>query len=152
MDELKAALGTHADATVFRKLAALGYRTSYSHRGRYYTLDEVARFDAVGLWSFRAVYFSKFGTLVATAEALVAAAEAGYDAGELAALLHVDVGSPCSNWCAPSAFPASRCRVATSTSHLSPLFAVLSCAPVRYMTQRRAVFPSARASWSSQTS
>ncbi|MHB8288127.1 MAG: hypothetical protein ACYDEY_02610 [Acidimicrobiales bacterium] len=94
MDELKATLGTNADATVFRKLAALGYRTSYSHRGRYYTLDEVSRFDALGLWSFRAVYFSKFGTLVATAEALAAAAEAGYDAGELAALLHVDVGQP----------------------------------------------------------
>ncbi|MHB1446088.1 MAG: hypothetical protein ACYCZV_10595 [Acidimicrobiales bacterium] len=88
--ELKTALGTDSDATVFRKLAELSYRTSYSHRGSYYTLDEVARFDAMGLWSFRAVYFSRFGTLVATVEALVASAEAGYDAGELEALLQVD--------------------------------------------------------------
>ena len=92
MNECKAALGTPVDVTVFRKLAALGYRTSYSHRGGFYTLDEIARFDALGLWSFRAVFFSEFGTLLATAEALVATAEAGYDAGELAALLHVDVG------------------------------------------------------------
>ena len=28
--------------TVFRKLSELEYRTSYSHRGRYYTLDELA--------------------------------------------------------------------------------------------------------------
>jgi hypothetical protein len=63
MAELKAALGTQADATVFRKLESLAYRTSYSHRGRYYTLDEIARFDELGLWSFRSVWFSQFGTL-----------------------------------------------------------------------------------------
>lgn len=90
MDELKAALGTGADATVFRKLAGVDYRTSYSHRGRYYTLDDVARFDHLGLWSFRQVWFSRFGTLVSTVEALVLAAEAGYDAAELEELLHVE--------------------------------------------------------------
>ena len=71
MDDLKEALGTSADATVFRKLAELDYRSSYSHRGRYYTLDEIARFDELGLWSFRQVWFSRFGTLVSTVEALV---------------------------------------------------------------------------------
>jgi hypothetical protein len=90
MVELKQALGTQADATVFRKLAELAYRTSYSHRGRFYTLDEIAAFDELGLWSFRSVWFSRFGTLLATVEALVAAAEAGYDASELEAVVHVD--------------------------------------------------------------
>jgi hypothetical protein len=90
MDELKRALGTSADATVFRKLAKLEYRSSYSHRGRYYTLDEMARFDELGLWSFRHVWFSRFGTLVSTVEALVVSAEAGYDAAELEAVLHVE--------------------------------------------------------------
>jgi hypothetical protein len=87
MDDLKEALGTSADATVFRKLALLEYRTSYSHRGR---LDEVARFDELGLWSFRQVWFSRFGTLVSTVEALVVASEAGYDAAELEAVLNVE--------------------------------------------------------------
>lgn len=90
MAELKEALGTGADVTVFRKLAELDYRTSYSHRGRYYTLDELASFDALGLWTFRAVYFSRFGTLVSTVEALVNGSEAGYDVAELDATLHVD--------------------------------------------------------------
>lgn len=90
MDDLKGALGTTADATVFRKLAGLDYRTSYSHRGRFYTLDEIARFDTLGLWSFRQVWFSRFGTLVATVEALVTAAEAGYDAAELEGVLRVE--------------------------------------------------------------
>jgi hypothetical protein len=90
MEELKEALGTAADATVFRKLEGLAYRSSYSHRGRYYTLDEVARFDELGLWSFRQVFFSRFGTLVSTAEALVVSADAGYDATELEAVVNVE--------------------------------------------------------------
>jgi len=90
MAELKAALGTEADATVFRKLESIAYRASYSHRGRYYTLDEIAQFDEMGLWSFRSVWFSQFGTLVATVEALVQSSEAGFDASELELVLHVE--------------------------------------------------------------
>ena len=45
LDDLKAVLGTDVDSTVFRKLNELAYRTSYSHRGSYYTLDEIAQFD-----------------------------------------------------------------------------------------------------------
>ena len=55
ISQLKDALGTSADATVFRKLKELSYRTSYSHRGGYYTLDEIARFSELGLWSFPSV-------------------------------------------------------------------------------------------------
>lgn len=94
LDELKAALGTEVDSTVFRKLGELAYRTSYSHRGSYYTLDEIARFDAMGLWSFRSVWFSQYGTLLATVEALVRGSEAGYYAEELDNVLHVDTKAP----------------------------------------------------------
>ena len=38
LEELKQALGSSGTMTVFRKLKALGYQTSYSHRGKYYTL------------------------------------------------------------------------------------------------------------------
>jgi hypothetical protein len=94
LDELKQALGTTVDMTVFRKLAELAYRSSYSHGGRYYTLDEIARFDELGLWSHRSAWFSCYGTLLATLEALVSAAEAGYFAHELKACLHVEVKAP----------------------------------------------------------
>lgn len=83
LDELKGALGTKVTVTVFRKLKALAYRTSYSHRGRYYTLDEIARFDARGLWRFRDVRFSRHGTLLSTAEAFVRVSEKGFFASEL---------------------------------------------------------------------
>jgi hypothetical protein len=91
MPELKDALGTNADVTVFRKLQELAYRSSYSHRGRYYTLDEVPDFDRLGLWSFRQVWFSRYGTLLSTAEALVEESEAGCFAEELEGVVHVGV-------------------------------------------------------------
>ena len=71
LDQLSDALGSASPITVFRKLDQLHYRTSYSHRGRYYTLDRIARFDDIGLWSHDAVWFSRFGTLVDTAAAFV---------------------------------------------------------------------------------
>ncbi len=91
LDELKQGLGTSVDVTVFRKLKTLDYLTSYSHRGRYYTLREIARFDDHGLWSQAEVCFSRFGTLLATAEAFIHRSPRGYFADELAPLLHVEV-------------------------------------------------------------
>jgi hypothetical protein len=91
LPELKEALGTSSKMTVFRKLQELGYYTSYSNGGRYYTLSSIAKFDELGLWSFQSVWFSKHGTLVATTEAFVESAEAGYFASELDEILHVTV-------------------------------------------------------------
>jgi hypothetical protein len=91
LNDLKQALGTSVDVTVFRKLKPLDYFTSYSHRGRYYTLREIARFDEKGLWSQADVWFSRFGTLLATAETFVNRSPRGYFADELARALHVQV-------------------------------------------------------------
>jgi hypothetical protein len=90
-DELKRALGTQVDLTIFRKLKQLDSLTSYSHRARYYTLRQIARFDAAGLWSHAAVWFSRYGTLLATAEAWVQDSLQGCFAEELAQCLHVEV-------------------------------------------------------------
>jgi hypothetical protein len=91
LDELKQAVGTSVDVTVFRKLKPLDYLTSYSHRGRYYTLREIARFDDKGLWSQADVWFSQAGTLLATAEVFVNRSPRGYFADELARALHIEV-------------------------------------------------------------
>ena len=94
LSELKQVLGTAADITVFRKLKELSYHASYSHRGRFYTLDEIADFDDHGLWSFHSVWFSRRGTLLNTAEAFVHQASTGYFAAELDVLLHLPVKEP----------------------------------------------------------
>ena len=91
LPELKQALGTNVNVTVFRKLRELGYLTSYSHRGRYYTLRQVPQFDIDGLWSYQSIWFSEHGTLLATAQAFVERSAKGYFAEELAQALHVEV-------------------------------------------------------------
>ena len=91
LDELKEVLGCAATMTVFRKLKLLGYHTSYSHRGAYYTLESVAKFDSDGLWSHESVCFSRYGTLLDTAENFVTHSPRGFFADELAQALHVEV-------------------------------------------------------------
>ena len=83
LDQLREALGSPARCTVFRKLGDLQYLSSYSHRGKYYTLKSIARFSEQGLWSFHSVWFSRFGNLLETAQALVHHSDAGYSAAEL---------------------------------------------------------------------
>lgn len=88
-EQLAEALGTSSRMTVFRKLAELTYLTSYSHRGKYYTLRSACEFDPSGLWSHRGIWFSRDGTLLDTSKRFVEQAPAGYSANELDNALHV---------------------------------------------------------------
>ncbi len=94
MPQMKAALGTSVDMTVFRKLRELPYLSSYSHRGRFYTLDTLAAFDERGLWTCRGVQFSRFGSLIDTIEQFVTRADRGFLASELRAELQTEVQQP----------------------------------------------------------
>jgi hypothetical protein len=88
--ELERALGTSA-RTVFRALSRVGYLTSYSHAGRYYTLSRLPAFDADGLWFHGEICFSRHHTLRATVVVLVKDSPAGYTHEELQALLRLRV-------------------------------------------------------------
>jgi hypothetical protein len=90
LNQLQSTLGNPNQRTVFRKLRSLDYLSSYSHRGMYYTLQSIAKFDAEGLWAHQAVWFSKFGSLLTTAEAFIERSEAGYSAAELREAVHVE--------------------------------------------------------------
>jgi len=83
MKTLRRVLGTPSRTTVFRVLCAVGYLTSYSHAGKYYTLASVPRFDRDGLWAHGGVLFSKYRTLRATIVKLVNLASAGHTHDEL---------------------------------------------------------------------
>lgn len=91
LDEMKDALDTNVDVTVFRKLKQLNYITSYSHRGKYYSLKDIAEFDEDGLWQYCSIFFSNHGTLMNTAAAFVEASDAGFYADELEGRLFVEV-------------------------------------------------------------
>jgi hypothetical protein len=88
-EQLAEALGSSSRMTVFRKLTELSYLTSYSHRGKYYTLRSSCEFDPSGLWSHRGIWFSRDGTLLDTGKRFVERAPAGYSASELDNALHV---------------------------------------------------------------
>jgi hypothetical protein len=90
LEQLKDALRTTSTMTVFRKLKALGYLSSYSHRGQFYTLKDIPQFDPQGLWSSHRVWFSQYGNLIETAWQFVQESQAGYTVQELEGVLHVE--------------------------------------------------------------
>jgi hypothetical protein len=84
-------LKTQSRMTVFRRLSAIGYFSSYSHAGRYYTLRDVPQFDADGLWQYQGVGFSRFGSLKSTVEHMVVESDAGRTHSELHVRLQLRV-------------------------------------------------------------
>jgi hypothetical protein len=89
LDELRRTLGRASRTTVFRALRPLGYLTSYSHTGRYYTLRRIPRFDAHGLWWYHEIGFSVHGTLRRTLTHLIHSSAAGQTHEELYRLVHL---------------------------------------------------------------
>jgi hypothetical protein len=69
--------------TVVRALKKYGYYSSYNYNASYYVLHDVPRFDQWGLWGYRRVRFSRYGTLTHTMVALVESSPAGLTVGEL---------------------------------------------------------------------
>ena len=88
---LSATLETSSRMSVFRRLSALGYLSSYSHDGRFYTLRDIPPFDQDGLWRHQGVCFSRDGSLKATVERLVEQSDAGRTHAELHVRLQVRV-------------------------------------------------------------
>ena len=56
--------------TVIRALKKYGYYTSYNRNAGYYVLHDVPEFNEWGLWTYRDIRFSKYGTLTQTIVAL----------------------------------------------------------------------------------
>lgn len=77
--------------TVFRVLKRVGYLTSFSHTGRYFTLTAVPRFDERGLWFHEHVGFSRQGTLRSTLVRLVEQSSAGATHEELQDVVRIRV-------------------------------------------------------------
>lgn len=91
LESLYGALDTRSRMTVFRRLKTVGYFTSFSHRGRYYTLAGIPTFDDLGLWFHRGIGFSRAGTLKETVARYVEAAPEGHTHAELEHVLRVRV-------------------------------------------------------------
>ncbi|MDI7268887.1 MAG: hypothetical protein QME96_12930, partial [Myxococcota bacterium] len=88
---IRAALAGRSVRSVYRDLTQLGYMSSFTDRGRFYTLASIPDFDDDGLWFHEGVGFSRVGTLKETVVALVEKAEAGRTHRELEAMVRVRV-------------------------------------------------------------
>lgn len=94
MSEIARAVGPRSQRSLFRDLTSVGYLSSYTHTGRYYTLSTIPQFDADGLWRFEGIGFSREGTLKATVRRLVDTSEAGRTHRELHLRLGARVHNP----------------------------------------------------------
>jgi hypothetical protein len=77
--------------TLWRNLKPIGYCTSFNCNARYYTLAGIPRFDENGLWFYRTVGFSSYGTLNRTIVARVESSAMGFTPNELSTILTVRV-------------------------------------------------------------
>lgn len=77
--------------TFWKALHQHGYLTSYNCNAKYYTLLDIPTFDERGLWSYKNVRFSRWGSLSQTLVELVERSPAGYVAKELSSILAVEV-------------------------------------------------------------
>src|ERR1700730_5816329 len=75
--------GITSRRSVLRYMKDVDYLVSYSHAGQYYTLRELAQFDADGFWHYDDIGFSRHGTLLETITYLVGESESGMTNAEL---------------------------------------------------------------------
>ena len=75
--------------TAWRILHQQGYLTSYNHNAKYYTLTRFAEFDEEGLWAYRDIRFSKWGTLPDTVLGQIELSTSGMTPRELQERLHI---------------------------------------------------------------
>jgi hypothetical protein len=94
MSEIERAIRQRSQRSLFRDLASIGYLTSYTHTGRYFTLSSIPDFDQDGLWLFHGIGLSPDGTLKATVRRLVDTSDSGRTQQELRLRLGVRVHNP----------------------------------------------------------
>jgi len=73
--------------SVRRFLAEIGYLSSFTHNGAWYTLGSIPRFDTDGLWYYSDIGFSCAGSLTNTLVELTTRSVAGLSAEQLGAKL-----------------------------------------------------------------
>jgi hypothetical protein len=83
MHQVCMAVSTVSRTTGFRYLRELHHLTSYTHNGKYYTLQEIAQFDSNGFWYFENIGFSIHGTLIDTLHHAIIQSAAGKSNSEL---------------------------------------------------------------------
>ena len=93
MSDLCQSFEETAMRTIIRYLNEIGYYSSYNHRGMYYTITGIPKFNDYGLWGYKEALFSSYGNLKETICAQIDISEAGMTNSELTVLLSVETKS-----------------------------------------------------------
>lgn len=79
--------------TIQRMITPLGTIRSYDHNGRFFSLEKLASFNSMGIWEYKNIHFSKFGTLKNTLVAIINNSSQGMDASQIKDALGLDTRS-----------------------------------------------------------
>lgn len=79
--------------TARAKLKQWNAISSYNQNGGYYVLPGVPRFDGRGLWHYRNIFFSRYGTLKRTVAALVNKSETGLSGKQIGEMVRLSARS-----------------------------------------------------------
>ena len=113
IDTLAAQL-SYSIPSVRRFLAEVGYYSSFTHNGAWYTLGSIPRFDSDGLWFHNQIGFSRAGSLTNAIVALTTKSAAGMSAEQLGTKLQCRCHSVLVQLCRQGRL--QRCK--TGSSHL----------------------------------
>ena len=94
LKQLRDALNDRPRSSLFRDLGKLDSISSYTHTGQYHSLYETARFDENGIWFYRDVGFSQYGTLKKTLVQVISHHPVGMTHAELKKLFRIEVQKP----------------------------------------------------------
>jgi len=75
--------------TVQRQFARLPVIRSYNKNSRYYTLSDIADFNNHGIWTYRDILFSKYGTLKQTVKHLILVSDSGLSGKEIGEIVRL---------------------------------------------------------------
>jgi hypothetical protein len=89
INELSNALNHRARSSLFRDLQNISTISSYSHAGKYHALKLIPKFNAIGLWFYQDIGFSKYNTLKDTIVNLIESSKTGQTHKELNDLLKI---------------------------------------------------------------
>jgi hypothetical protein len=103
--------------SVRRFLSEIGYYSSFTHNGSWYTLRSIPRFDQDGLWFHRDVGFSRMGSLTKTLVGLTVRSAAGLTAEQVGARLRCRCHSILLHLCRQGKL--QRCKVGRSHVYLA---------------------------------
>lgn len=80
-----------SSVTLRRDLKTLEAMSSYTHRGSYVTLPDIAKFTRYGIWFYRGVGFSMYGSSLNTIVGLIEQSKTGFTREQLEEILRIGI-------------------------------------------------------------